>query len=235
MPKRIVFVAIYDKDCITVSGELPEPRFLPEHAHFPGPVTRGYGLVRLRIESATDLRVPEGDLTEEQYREWRSGLMAESIKEEGVNGTLVALGLGSLCVEVKLEGVDAIPYGTLLEATVTNVGPYPIGKVQVAWHGEWEPTRGDPLIGKGLHLRSVGEPPKELLPGKLRKFVLIKPDLQKGLSYAASLPPGNYYLGVHASLPGHEATYEIHRVPGAEMGAVIEMLEQLLETEGEEV
>ena len=233
MARHIIFVATFDKDSIEISDKLPVVRPL-NRPDLPYPVTQGYSLVRLRVDSDSPPALPGRDLTAAEYGEWRSSLAASSALEEPVEPRIVLLGLGGLCVAVRTFGVESIPYGTLLEVRVENIGPYPIGKVEVIWHGRWEASGYGEPIGRGFHLESVGEPPRQLAPGASRTFAMRKPRLQQCLSYAASLPPDQYYLGVNASLPGQEATYEIHTVPGANLSAVIEVLEHYLDTEGEQ-
>jgi hypothetical protein len=148
-----------------------------------------------------------------------------------VNPTLVAFGLGGLTVATTLTALDNEEYGPILEAKVVNVGPYPIGKVHVLWNGRWEPSGDSQIIGKGFHFAAIGSRTKQLAPGKSATFALLKPHLQAGLSYAASLSPDQYRIEVHASHPDHPAMHEIHRVPGSEMGDLIDRLEHLLETE----
>lgn len=230
MKTHVIFVARFDADRIEVSAELPKARPMEGYSHWPVPVTQGYALTRLRLQAESFPIMPDGDVSHAEYGEWRS-ILPEPVVEEAVEQKLVGLGLGGLCVEARLAAVDAIPHGTLLEANVSNIGPYPIGKVQVVWHGEWKSSSHSREIGKGFHFTSIGDAPKELMPGVSRTFALMKPQVQKGLSYAASLSPDQYYIGVHASLPGQEAVYEIHRVPGSEMGQLIENLEHFLETE----
>jgi hypothetical protein len=138
-----------------------------------------------------------------------------------------------MCVDVKLAVVDAIPHGTLLEATVTNVGPYPVGKVQVVWHGRWDVPSDSGLIGRGLHFVPVGGPlAQELRQAESQRFALTEPLLQQGLSYAASLDPDQFHLAVEATLTGQYMYCEIARVTGPDLGFWIEKLEEFLETEG---
>ena len=123
--------------------------------------------------------------------------------------------------------------GTYLEVTVANVGNDTIGKLKVSWDGSWEPTCNEQLIGKGFFLVPVNEKFERLrlLPGEQCVHALLKPDLQKCLSYAASLSPENYFLSVWASLPDQESTYVIHKRLGSKMSNVIESLEDFLATE----
>lgn len=228
MALHIVFVADFGGQ-IEVLDHLPGPRRLPDINGIP--CFRSYHLTRVRVEAEDPPVLPDGDITEEQYREWRAILDPDAVKEESVDPDIVARRLGGLCVDVNLAAVDASPHGTLLEAVVTNVGPYPIGKVQVAWHGRWEQPSDTGEIGRGLHFVSVGQPPRQLLPGNSRKFALMKPQLQQGLSYAAALSPDQFYLAVSASLPDEEAVFEIAHVPGTQMGYMIELLEKFLRTE----
>jgi hypothetical protein len=227
VPLHIVFVADYGEGCIEVSDRLPEPRRLPDVNGIP--CFRGYRLTRLRIDAYDPPVLPEGDLTEEQYREWRS-ILGE-FTEEAVDRHLAAVDLAGVCVEVKLAAVDAIPHGTLLEARVKNVGPYPAGKIQVAWHGQWDKPRETGESGRGFHFVSVGPPPRELPPGAERTFALLKNELRQCLGYAAALSPEQFYIAVSATKPGEEAYYEVARVPGTDLGYMVEQLEHFLETE----
>lgn len=227
MPLHIVFVADYG-GVIEVSDRLPEPRRMPGHDDYPVPVHQGYTLTRLRVEAELSPVLPDGDITPEEYSDWRA-ILGE-FTEETVDRRLKAVGLAGVCVEAKPEVADFEVLGTALEVTVTNVGPYPAGKMQAEWFGEWEPSGNDPLIGKGFYFDPCGSDPKVLLPGQSRVFILAKEQLRKGLSLAAALPPDKYYLKISATAPGHGAYYEIHRVPAAEMG--VDQLEHFLETEG---
>lgn len=100
---------------------------------------------------------------------------------------MVSLGLGGICLDVRLSVVDFEVVGTALVATVTNIGPYPAGVVQVFWHGTWEPRDDSPLIGTGFGFVTDGKQPNLLQPGESREFALWKPHLKKALSYAAAL------------------------------------------------
>ncbi len=157
METHIVFVATFAPDKIEVSDGLPKARPMSGFEHNPFPVYQGHSLKRLRVESETYPVLPDGDLTQEQYFEWRSILPEDAIREETVDPKLIMLGMAGLCVDVGLTAILAAPYGTLLEAAVTNVGPYPIGKVQVVWNGQWEPSVDGGIIGKGFHFLPVGE------------------------------------------------------------------------------
>jgi hypothetical protein len=227
MPINIVFISDFGDDCIEVSDRLPKDR----PSRILKGVWQGYKLIRLRIEAEFPPILPEGDLTQKGYREWRATLDSDSVREEPLDRMTVAAGLGGVCVDVKLAAVDYEVIGTVLNVTVTNVGPYPAGKIQVAWHGEWEPKDNNPLIGQGFHLAAYGTSPKELFPGQSRIFVLPKPQLRQALSYAAAFPPEQYHLKINATAPRQEAYYEISRVSGAELSYMIERLEEFLETE----
>lgn len=136
MAIHIVFVATFD-DRIEVSYKLPKDRPMPG---FPGlPVFQGYTLKRLRVEADRPPVLPNGDITQDRYEEWLSNL--GEVTEEAVSRNLVIPELRGLCVDVHLGVFNPAPYGTLLEATVVNVGPYAIGKVQVVWHGRWKPRK----------------------------------------------------------------------------------------------
>lgn len=231
MATHIIFVAIFSDDQIEVSTHLPKDRKSAEFLDSPISVRQGYSLLRLRIEAEELPILPDGDLTEEQYRDWLSIIDQQAVIEEKVDPLLVAVGHGGLCVSVRFAAVDAIPYGTLAEVTVDNVGPYPIGKLQVVWHGNFEPAYQSTLIGEGYHFVPVGEPAGQLLPGQSRPFALMAPKLQKCLNFAMILPPDQYHIGVHASLPGQEVLYEIYRLPGIAMAEMIDTLERFLRSE----
>lgn len=233
MKTHIVYVASYHHDQIEVSASLPEPRHLEGRPILGVPVTQGYTLTRLRIRADEPPLLPDGDITREQFQEWSSIFDPDTVRVDKVDSLLVGLGLGAFCVVVTLATVDMFVHGTLLEATVTNVGADPIGLVQVTWWGKWEQPRESNLIGRGFHFVAFGSgpPAKQLLSGESRKFGLLKPELQQCLSYAAALSPDQYYLTTSASLPGQTAVYEIARMPGEELAYMVEKLEEFLESE----
>src|SRR4051812_11650819 len=100
-------------------------------------------------------------MTEEEYQGWLSIL--DEVEEEAVDRDIVARGMGGLCVEVQLAIADADPYGIFLEAVVENIGPYPIGEVQVLWHGKWDAKKHGDMIGQGFPFVLFGVPPTQLL------------------------------------------------------------------------
>jgi hypothetical protein len=227
MPTHIVFVSDFGDDCIEVSDRLPKNR--------PSPIMqgvwRGYALTRLRIEADVPPMLPEGDLTEERYREWRSIFDLDNETEEAVDRMVVGMGLGGICLDVRLEVVDFEVIETALVATVKNIGPYPAGQLKLFWHGRWEAQEIGALTGQGFGLVSIGTQPKVLQPGESQQFALIKPNLQKALSFAAALSSDKFWLAVNASLPGQYASHEIYKWPGRNMEPAIEALERFLATE----
>lgn len=226
MPRHVVFVADFGDDFIEVSDRLPEDRPLPPPPGVTVPCFRGHRLTRLHVESDVPPILPEGDITAEEYRVWRATLGDHM--EEPVNSLLRAVGLAGVCLDVRLYPERPESHGTLLEAEVTNVGQCPAGKVQVAWHGEWEPQGNDRLIGRGYHFRSVGPLPSQLLPGQCARLALVQPELRAAMSYAAALSPEKFYLAVSATAPGEGAFYEVKRIPGAELWREVGVLEALL-------
>ncbi|MFO0802653.1 MAG: hypothetical protein U0791_05965 [Gemmataceae bacterium] len=229
MALHIVFVADFGDDCIEVSDQLPNARRMSGYEDRPYPVHRAFALTRLWVDAESPPVLPEGDLTQEQYQDWRA-ILGE-FTEEKVDHLLLAVGLAEVCVETKLDAVDLEVIGTCLKLTVTNVGRVSAGKIQIVWFGEWKPIGNEVLCGQGFHFSSYGAEPIDLQPGQSHAYVLPQPHLQKGLSYAAALPPSNYHLRVNATLPGQHAFYEIARIPGTEMGYMIDHLERFLEIE----
>jgi hypothetical protein len=229
---RIIFVADFGHDFIEVSTKLPNPRPLACLPSTSIPCFRGFNLTRLRINASKRLVLPhrDFDFTREEYHDWRSILDPDSVTEqETVDPTLVYLGFGGICVDLQLEAVDNEKYGPTLLATVTNVGPYTSGNVQVFWHRRWEHKGDSSLIGRGFQFLDVGAVPQNLRPGKSRRFALLGRDLKKAMSYAtAAFPSEQFYVGVNVSLPGQTAAHEIYSRPGVKMRHIVENLETLL-------
>ena len=235
MNTYVLFVATYDPDRIAVSDLLPTPRPHADYLNSPLPVLQGYGLTHLIVRADTPPTLPEGDLTREGYREWRSIFSPECVTERGVGllsparDPLVFTHEG-LCVDIDLKPAHTKISGTGLVAKVTNIGPYPIGQVVVMWGACWDQPSPEGYLGGFPHFRPLSTGTPSLGTGESRLFVLMNQEVRECMSYAASLPD-QHYVTVSASLPGQEGTHEIMRIPAEKLVDMINNLEDLLEAE----
>jgi hypothetical protein len=233
-----VYVVEFAPDVIEVSDRVPEWREgydrLPESIigrPIPFKQELGRRLFHLLVEGDRPPILPDGDLTGERYREWLS--LLDAYRVEGVDSDLIVWGYEGLCVRVDLAAVDAEVHGTVLEARVTNVGPYPIGPLSVRWQTQLDPEPGRSVTGEGFAFVSVGAIPDRLEPGETRKFALLRRELQHCLRHFDSHPSDAYHLSVVAAPPGMSAVREIRRVRGRDLGYMARMLKNFARTEGQ--
>lgn len=224
MPMHVLFVAEYTPDRIEVSDRLPEPRIASGYDHLPVPVHQGYKLTRLWVEADEPPILPDGDLTRERYEEWRAVCVAKY--EDRVSDISMSLGVAGFCVDVEFKAVEFEMTGTALEAILTNVGPYPIGEIEVLWGGTWSPAKDSNHIGTAYNFRRLDPgKPKVLQPGDSDSYILSGDALWKCLSFDASLSPEHCCLQVCASPPAGGPKGEIMRFGGECLSILSEWIE----------
>jgi hypothetical protein len=230
MSKTVVYVAKFDEDLIVLSFTLPKTRIAPGCESWPIPMNLGYSLSHLVFDGDGPTDLPSGDLTEEQYRTWRSS-QAGIIRDDQIDDLTVGFGLGGLCVDVSFSVFDSPLYRTILKATVTNIGPYPIDRLSLNWNGRFPAAPGSRLIGMGYGFRPIDNDSSQILPGESKVVALIQPELKDCLSFASSLSPDEYYITIEASSGDNPAMHPIREISGQSLGLIIDELEQSISGE----